>query len=416
VADLASPPPVRSIPWLRQSAWALADQWLFSGANFIANILLARWLSPEAYGAYAFGFSLFLLFAAFHTAVLIDPMLVFGAGRYAGRVREYLGFLLRWHVALSLAAATVLAIVSLLASDLIANALLGAAIATPLVLLAWLLRRAFYVEGQPAWAAVASGLYLAVLIGSLLAFNAAQALTPATGFLSMALASLPVYSLAINRLRPRFAGADTSGMLAEHARYGRWSAATSLLIWVPLNIFFVILPYFAQLAAAAELRAVTNLLTPLMQSALAITILVQPQLSAAYQQSGTAALKARLRSALALVLLGSFLYLAILFLWHQPLLSLLYGGQYAFTLDVIILAGFVPVAFAIGAVLEAALRAMEQPRLVFFGYLVASVLACTVGFALSLSSPLTVALTGQVVAFVGLCAVLAYQLRATLQS
>ncbi len=413
MADLA--PPARKLPWLRQSAWALADQWLFSGANFIANILLARWLAPDAYGAFAFGFSLFLLFAAFHTAVLIDPMLVFGAGRYAGRVREYLGFLIGSHVALTLAAAVVLVLASLLASGLLTNALLGAAIATPLVLLAWLLRRAFYIEGQPAWAAVASGLYLVVLLASLLAFNTAGTLTPATGFLAMALASLPVYSLAVIRLRPRFTGAEVRGMLDEHVRYGRWSAATSLLIWVPLNIFFVILPYFAQLAAAAELRAITNLLTPMMQSALAITILVQSQLSAAYQLAGPPAVLARLRNAFALILFGAFLYWAILFFWHQPLLALLYDAQYVFTPDVILLAGFVPVAFGIGALLEVALRAMEKPRLVFFGYLVASLLACSVGIWLSLSSPLTGALAGQALAFVGLCAVLAYQLRSTVK-
>jgi hypothetical protein len=139
---------------------------------------------------------------------------------------------------------------------------------------------------------------------------------------------------------------------------------------------------------------------------------VQPQLSAAYQTAGAAAMRPRLRAAFALILTGSFLYWLVLFFWHQPLLAFLYDSQYAFPPDAILLAGFVPVAFAIGALLEVALRSMEQPRLVFFGYLSASLLACTVGIWLAYASPLTGSLAGQAIAFVGLCVVLAFHLRA----
>ncbi|HEX8297559.1 MAG TPA: hypothetical protein VF594_00250, partial [Rubricoccaceae bacterium] len=34
----------------RQGAWTVLDQALFSGSNFVVNVLLARWLAPEAFG------------------------------------------------------------------------------------------------------------------------------------------------------------------------------------------------------------------------------------------------------------------------------------------------------------------------------------------------------------------------------
>ena len=37
---------------------ALADQALFAGSNFILNIVLARWLSPNDYGAFGVAFSM----------------------------------------------------------------------------------------------------------------------------------------------------------------------------------------------------------------------------------------------------------------------------------------------------------------------------------------------------------------------
>ncbi|GIX47763.1 MAG: hypothetical protein KatS3mg131_1974 [Candidatus Tectimicrobiota bacterium] len=65
----------RLVRWARKGGLAVLDQGLFSGANFLVNILLARWLPPEEYGAFAVALSVFYLLAGFHTAVLTEPML-----------------------------------------------------------------------------------------------------------------------------------------------------------------------------------------------------------------------------------------------------------------------------------------------------------------------------------------------------
>ena len=38
--------PERLSRWARKGSLAVLDQGLFSGANFLVNILLARWLEP----------------------------------------------------------------------------------------------------------------------------------------------------------------------------------------------------------------------------------------------------------------------------------------------------------------------------------------------------------------------------------
>jgi len=52
--------------WLRSGIWALADQGLFSGANFIANVLLADLLTPVEYGAFTVAFTTFLFLGTIH--------------------------------------------------------------------------------------------------------------------------------------------------------------------------------------------------------------------------------------------------------------------------------------------------------------------------------------------------------------
>ena len=63
----------------------------------LANVLLARWLTPEAYGAYTVAFTVFLLFSTVHQGLLTEPMLVFGPGKFKRRLPTYFSTLLRAH-------------------------------------------------------------------------------------------------------------------------------------------------------------------------------------------------------------------------------------------------------------------------------------------------------------------------------
>lgn len=47
--------------WARKGFWAVLDQGLFAGSNFLVSVLLARWLEPASYGAFSVAYSVFLL-------------------------------------------------------------------------------------------------------------------------------------------------------------------------------------------------------------------------------------------------------------------------------------------------------------------------------------------------------------------
>src|SRR5205814_9623719 len=92
----------KTLVWLRRGATALADQGLFATSGFLVNILLARWLPPEQYGAYALGFSIYLFLASFQNALVLEPMSVFGPASYKDSLPEYLGRLIGLHFAVTL--------------------------------------------------------------------------------------------------------------------------------------------------------------------------------------------------------------------------------------------------------------------------------------------------------------------------
>ncbi|HBP87003.1 MAG TPA: hypothetical protein DD706_04820, partial [Nitrospiraceae bacterium] len=149
--------------WGKRGGISLVDQAIHGGTNFLINIILARWLSPNEYGAFAVAYTIFLLIGAIHTSVMIEPMMVYGAKKYIETFRGYIGSLLLGHGVFSVLVTIILIVSSLtfLAFDSkeLADAFLGLAIASPFILLQWMIRRSFYVVSQSTWALAGSFMY-----------------------------------------------------------------------------------------------------------------------------------------------------------------------------------------------------------------------------------------------------------------
>ncbi len=394
------------LPWVAKGSLAVLDQGLFASSNFLLSVLLARWLAPADYGAFALAYSVFWLLGVFHNAIFTGPMLVFGPGKYRERFPEYLGILLRGHFALMLPGAGLLAATAFLLGRLyspaVERAFLALAIAGPFILLLWLLRRAFYVGFNPGFAAVGGCVYLLILLGGALALRAAGHLTPATGFLAMAGASSITCLLLLVLLRPTWT-ADWStirAVAADHWRFGKWGAASAGPGWVTDNIYFLVLPAWVGLAEAGALKGLLNLVMPALQSISALGVLLVPTLVRDRDCGGPRSMKRTIKLSLALFCLGSACYLALLWGFRLQIFRFLYAGKYAaYASWPLLLAGLLPFAQSLAIVMAGALGALEKPNLVFWSYLGGAAVALALGVPLASSLGVRGALVGPVVSY-----------------
>jgi len=395
------------LPWVGKGSLAILDQGLFASSNFLLNVLLARWLAPADYGAFALAYSVFLLLLVFHSAIFTGPMLVFGPGKYRERFPEYLGILLRGHFALILPGAALLTatafVLGRLYSPAVERAFLGLAIAGPFILLLWLLRRAFYVRLNPGWSAAGGGVYLLILLASTLALHAAGRLTPATAFLAMAAASLITCLLLLVLLRPTLT-TDSSAIhavAADHWRYGKWVAAAAGPGWVTDNIYFLALPAWVGLAEAGGLKALLNLAMPALQSISALGVLLLPILVRDRDCGGPRAMKGTMKLSLALFLLGSACYLMLLWGFRLRIFHFLYAGKYAgYASWPLLLVGLLPFAQSLPTVMGGALGALERPNLAFWSSVGSGAVALALGVPLASRLGVGGALVGLVVSYV----------------
>src|SRR5262249_47356127 len=132
--------------WGSRSAFSLVDQGLTAGVGFAVNLLLARWMSAELYGAFAVVFTMYLFLTGFHNVLLLEPLSVIGPARYSTRLIGYFRAQLRIHAVIVWPLSGAFAIAGLLTVKLfpgspLSGAFLGVGAALPFLLLLWLVRR-----------------------------------------------------------------------------------------------------------------------------------------------------------------------------------------------------------------------------------------------------------------------------------
>lgn len=374
--------------WSSRGFLALLDQGLISGVNFLMAILLARRLAPDQYGTYALAFEVFLFLSVVYGALVLEPLSVFGASVYRNSSREYLGVLLRIHAVMAAGIFVALGISAWVFEQVSPNrslpsALIGVAIAAPLVLLFWLARRGFYVKLVPRQAVLGALVYFVVALGGLLLVCHYGILSPLVAFLLMAAGAAVTAPIMLASLKPSLQPglvlSRVSEVIRRHWGYGRWALGSAVAIWFSGAIYYPLVSGFRGLGDAGALKALMNFSSPVGQAFAAMSLLSLPYAAGIHHQEGSSGTHRLVWRLTAIYAGGTTFYWLIIVLWRQPIVSHLYAGKYSG------ITGLLPWV-ALGSVLRISataqavtLRAMHSPALVFVAYVTASVVAILVG-------------------------------------
>jgi O-antigen/teichoic acid export membrane protein len=388
IPGMGNVPMQRVIFWIQKGGFAILDQGLISGSNFVISILLARWLVPEQYGAYAVAFGIFVLLSLVYQSLVLEPMAVFGGSSYRDCLRGYLRSLLWIHIAISLAIGVVFGASALVArefaqSAVLAGALAGVTFASPCILFFWLARRTFYLELSASKAAAGAFVYTALSMGGLFIVYRRGLLSPFSAFALMGVAALGTGCYNLVRLRAQLRPSASAPGVGEswhrHWGYGRWALASCVANWIPAYIYYPLLSSFGGMAQSGQLKALMNFTLPVEQTKAALSLLFLPYAAnvlARNGKSGAGSLGMRM-TMVSLAVSGP--YWAALLLFRHPVFHFLYSGNYSE------IAHLLP-AVAVGSIFWSAcfgpgiaLRAMESPASVFTAFALATFLSLLVG-------------------------------------
>jgi O-antigen/teichoic acid export membrane protein len=382
----------RLLLWIRNGGFAVADQGLVSGSNFVISILLARWLDSEQYGAFTSAFAMFLLFSLLFQSLVLEPMAVFGGGVYRDRLRGYLQSLLQIQLVISLTIMLALGGAAAVAQwqhtpGGLPGALAGIGIAAPCILNFWLARRASYLRGGSAQAAAGAFFYCFCVMVGLWILREANQLSTFSSFAVMATAALLTSVLLFLLIRPSLTHELPAPRIGEtwsrHWDYGRWALCGAFASWVSAYIYFPLLVSFAGLTSAADLKALTNLAAPLTQIQAAFSMLLIPYAAGVHKRGGRSMITSMANWLTGVSLAVGGAYWGFIVLSPRFVLNMFYSGKY------LGVAGLLP-AVAIGSILwmgtmgtSVALRAIELPQRIFTAYGISAILSLAVGAPLT---------------------------------
>jgi len=365
----------------KKGFWAIADQGLFAGSNCVINVMLARWLTPTEYGEFSTAFAAFLALGVIHTALLTEPMLVYSPERYRDRHRHYFGTLVYGHLLVSLAASLVLLAagwyLGAQGQHNLSVALYGFAGAGPFILLLWLMRRTCYGQLNPKRAAVGGVLYLVLMMSGLAIVHHFLTVSVTLALTIIGVSSLlSAIWLGYGHVDLRPPGEMFRDVTAEHLRYGRWATATQILGFIPVNIYYFLLPKLATVEQSGALRALNNMFMPLLQANTALCLLLIP---AFVRVQGTPEGK-RLHRWSLLILAGCpLVYWIFMGVFAHQAVNIVYGGKYVQYSGLVWILGIQPVIAGMCGVYASVLKARGKVNAVFWGGFVAAVGAITLG-------------------------------------
>ena len=373
--------------WMRKVGLALTDQFLFSGSGFLLSIMAARWMTPAQYGSYALAFSVFLFASSFHNAIILEPMGVLGPASYARHLPAYIARLIKLHTFVALGLTSLILVGAGLVFILSRNATLamslcGASLAVPCVLLSWLLRQSAYLDHRPNLAACGGATYGVVLTTVLFGLHKWGWMSPFSAFLSQIVAGIAAAVVMTWLIRP-----DTrptpevslSAILSQHWKYGRWVILTAFVYWLSGQSYYFIAAGVLGISEVATMRALQNLLLPLSQFLMSLSLLAVPWASTRFASNDRTLFERTIRKVSLLFAATGVLYLALTVSFGQLALDLLYGGKYdgsGMLLPILALSGSL-IAVAQGPTIG--LRAMQAPAGVFVGYAVSGGIALVIG-------------------------------------
>lgn len=359
--------------WAIKGGVSVLDQGVFSGANFVLSILLARWLSVKDYGIYAFASTFVSLFYQVMNALIIEPMSVYGTSDHADNIDQYLSSQRRLYFLLSFAFGFLIisgAIIYQLSGGYfeisVTLILLGLLIA--FIQLPWLIRKTFYVISKPRFSLSYSIVYCFLLLSAIFICNHQHWLSIYTSYIIISAASLVSLVSVVAFLRKgslQFQKEKLSAISKQNWKYGKWMLLTGILMALVGQAPIYLAGLLMTTDASGVVTAIQNLVLPMGMSISAVSSLLIPKFSRDYQEKGLQFIQKEKWAFTGILVFISLIYETLLIFFASPLEKIIYGGKFLSYTYLFPIWGLIPIFMAITAGFSVEIKASKNPKGIF---------------------------------------------------
>jgi O-antigen/teichoic acid export membrane protein len=368
-----------------KQGYALLDQAMVSGTNFLTGVVLARSIGLRGFGVFTLAWTAVLFLYSTQISLIVSPMMSIGPKEPDDEEASYYGCVLMHGVIFAVVGSALLFLFMLCGAWLVPRwgvrpLALPTAAAAGAYLTQDLVRRYFYCTWRIGAVLVNDAVsYLGQLVFLLLAWRFAHPDCELVLWI-MAITSFAATLLGIVMLGPVSINAgELKRVAARHWISSKWLLGSNLLQWAAGNVFFVAAPLYLGVAVIGGLRASQSLLNVANVWFQSLENVIPSEAARRLHSGGLGAMVRYLR-VVALRWGGATLVFVIMVsIFASPLMRFVYGNAFEGYGYVVRWMACACIATILTVPPMAGLRAIEKTKPIFYANIVSAVL----GFALA---------------------------------
>ena len=398
---------LRRARWYLQPArwvkWALADQVVVSGSNFLSNIFLARFLGIEEFGRYVLAWTIVLFIQGLQYSAISLTMLSIGPKHDGEAARSYFGSIFMHQAIFGVASAALTLVGGYVAAAIFPELRLGTMV-LPLAVAVLcsqtqdFLRRYFY---SVARLKISFGIDLIRYIGQNIAILMLFIWLPANTVTALWVlaAAAAVGSLAalpyLPSLQYSFITILAAGLRGWH--FSKWLVAGTLLFSVFTSLFSFAAGILLGTAAVGAMRAAFTLVNIANVVIEAGVNVISAGASRKFMTGGRRELIAYLKQVTIYGTLAITALLAVVLVAPKFWLHLFFGREFESYWDLVPWYAAMEVLIFLGLVVGTWYRTLESTRFIFYANAFSVVLSLVVAYPLITNFGVTGAVAGLVI-------------------
>lgn len=374
IIDLSDVNVFRILKKYGQINWALADQAMVSGVNFMTGVLFARFLGLEEYGRFTLAWMAVLFFNSFQQSGIISPMMSIGPKQETENQKKYYGTIFIHQVIWSVACFFLLLISVWLTGFLKPDwHIQNLALPLSFTLLSWqlqeFLRRYYFVRGHGGLAFLNDGIsYLAQLLLIVISF---RIVTLQTSMVLWIIAGTSATAVLVGVFKIDCI-AWPSGMFVDitkkHWHFSKWMLASALMQWTSGNFFIISAGTILGPISAGALKAAQNIMGVSHILFQGLDNVVPSRASYCFVQGGWPKLWLYLKRVIYWAGTATATISLMAWLFSDFWLNLFYGKEYQLYGYLLKCYAVIYLFIFLGLPLRAGLRALEHSKPIFISY------------------------------------------------
>lgn len=368
---------------IKAGSLGLADQLVISVVNFLTMVALARILGPAAFGLFALLYTVLGLVESVQISLVTAPHTVISASKHGAEYRRYTSAVAILQGLLAVATGAVFAIVAVIIfqfDSALGSMLLAMTVASVGSQCQNFWRGVLFTESRYGSALINDSLTHGLRLALVAVLWMSIGLTGERFFLIVGATCLAGTALGIWQVRGSLTSAFDAfdrNLLREHWQFGNWLCAGRIASEMPQYVTAAVLSSTLSVGAYGAYRAGAQLVNAANVPLKALDTLIRPRL-ARDAQHGPQAVWQTIQPIMLLGTAVFILFAALLVILREPLLSLIFGSEYATYAAVIFLLALQPLGKLLKQVLSSAFLAFRLTRAIF----TRSVLGAVVGSSL----------------------------------